>query len=106
MASEREHGVFLKEVLSDIKAFNCIFSHRIRRVKLIAEKGTETENSVNGVNNGIKHRPARSEYRLLHFKEKKKLSDGEKSHQVPAGKSHSKSQVSVYSVCALKRVDI
>ncbi|XP_065554414.1 protein PHTF1 isoform X2 [Lathamus discolor] len=54
---------------------------RIRRVKLVAEKGTETENSVNGVNNGIKHRPARSEYRLLHFKEKKKLSDGEKSQQ-------------------------
>ncbi|XP_062482591.1 protein PHTF1 isoform X4 [Pezoporus occidentalis] len=54
---------------------------RIRRVKLVAEKGTETENGVNGVNNGIKHRPARSEYRLLHFKEKKKLSDGEKSHQ-------------------------
>ncbi|XP_062482590.1 protein PHTF1 isoform X3 [Pezoporus occidentalis] len=70
---------------------------RIRRVKLVAEKGTETENGVNGVNNGIKHRPARSEYRLLHFKEKKKLSDGEKSHQVPAGKSHSESQVSVYS---------
>ncbi|XP_061327959.1 protein PHTF1 isoform X4 [Pezoporus flaviventris] len=54
---------------------------RIRRVKLVAEKGTETENGMNGVNNGIKHRPARSEYRLLHFKEKKKLSDGEKSHQ-------------------------
>ncbi|XP_054659504.1 protein PHTF1 isoform X3 [Grus americana] len=54
---------------------------RIRRVKLVAEKGTETENGVNAVNNGIKHRHARSEYRLLHFKEKKKLSDGEKSHQ-------------------------
>ncbi|XP_054037398.1 protein PHTF1-like isoform X6 [Rissa tridactyla] len=54
---------------------------RIRRVKLVAEKGTETENGVNSVNNGIKHRHARSEYRLLHFKEKNKLSDGEKSHQ-------------------------
>ncbi|XP_074706178.1 protein PHTF1-like isoform X8 [Strix aluco] len=54
---------------------------RIRRVKLVAEKGTETENGVNAVNNGVKHRPARSEYRLLHFKEKNKLSDGEKSHQ-------------------------
>ncbi|KAM6370146.1 protein PHTF1-like isoform 2-T2 [Pluvialis apricaria] len=54
---------------------------RIRRVKLVAEKGTETENGVNAVNNGIKHRHARSEYRLLHFKEKNKLSDGEKSHQ-------------------------
>ncbi|XP_065505784.1 protein PHTF1 isoform X2 [Caloenas nicobarica] len=54
---------------------------RIRRVKLVAEKGTETENGVNAVNNGIKHRHARSEYRPLHFKEKNKLSDGEKSHQ-------------------------
>ncbi|XP_040975508.1 protein PHTF1 isoform X4 [Aquila chrysaetos chrysaetos] len=54
---------------------------RIRRVKLVAEKGTETENGVNAVNNGIKHRHARSEYRLLHFKEKNKLSDEEKSHQ-------------------------
>ncbi|KAM6232835.1 protein PHTF1 isoform 4-T4 [Spheniscus humboldti] len=54
---------------------------RIRRVKLVAEKGTETENGVNAVNNVIKHRYARSEYRLLHFKEKNKLSDGEKSHQ-------------------------
>lgn len=61
--------------------FSTLFQRRIRRVKLVAEKGTETENGVNGVNNGIKHRPARSEYRLLHFKEKKKLSDGEKSHQ-------------------------
>ncbi|XP_064894834.1 protein PHTF1 isoform X4 [Columba livia] len=54
---------------------------RIRRVKLVAEKGTETESGVNGVNNGIKHRQARSEHRPLHFKEKNKLSDGEKSHQ-------------------------
>ncbi|KAM6311131.1 protein PHTF1-like isoform 2-T3 [Podargus strigoides] len=54
---------------------------RIRRVKLVAEKGTETENGVNAVNNGIKNRHARSEHRLLHFKEKNKLSDGEKSHQ-------------------------
>ncbi|XP_009460705.1 PREDICTED: putative homeodomain transcription factor 1 isoform X2 [Nipponia nippon] len=54
---------------------------RMRRVKLVAEKGTETENGVNAVHNGIKHRHARSEHRLLHFKEKNKLSDGEKSHQ-------------------------
>ncbi|KAM6370145.1 protein PHTF1-like isoform 1-T1 [Pluvialis apricaria] len=61
--------------------FSMLFRRRIRRVKLVAEKGTETENGVNAVNNGIKHRHARSEYRLLHFKEKNKLSDGEKSHQ-------------------------
>ncbi|KAM6114595.1 protein PHTF1 isoform 4-T4 [Phoenicopterus ruber ruber] len=61
--------------------FSMLSRRRIRRVKLVAEKGTETENGVNAVNNGIKHRHARSEYRLLHFKEKNKLSDGEKSHQ-------------------------
>ncbi|XP_074420131.1 protein PHTF1-like isoform X4 [Larus michahellis] len=66
-------------ILSNV--FNMLFRRRIRRVKLVAEKGTETENGVNSVNNGIKHRHARSEYRLLHFKEKNKLSDGEKSHQ-------------------------
>ncbi|KAM6398834.1 LOW QUALITY PROTEIN: protein PHTF1 [Rhynochetos jubatus] len=58
-----------------------LFRRRVRRVKLVAEKGTETENGVNGINNGAKHRPARPEYRLLHSKEKEKLSDGEKSHQ-------------------------
>ncbi|KAM6311130.1 protein PHTF1-like isoform 1-T2 [Podargus strigoides] len=61
--------------------FSTLFQRRIRRVKLVAEKGTETENGVNAVNNGIKNRHARSEHRLLHFKEKNKLSDGEKSHQ-------------------------
>ncbi|XP_072700893.1 protein PHTF1 isoform X7 [Ciconia boyciana] len=61
--------------------FSMLFRRRIRRVKLVAEKGTETENGVTAVNNGIKHRHARSEHRLLHFREKNKLSDGEKSHQ-------------------------
>ncbi|XP_068774739.1 protein PHTF1 isoform X4 [Struthio camelus] len=61
--------------------FGTLFRRRIRRVKLVAEKGTETENGVSAVNNGIKHRHARSEYRPLPFKEKNKLSDGEKSHQ-------------------------
>uniref|UniRef100_A0A8B9PSX7 Putative homeodomain transcription factor 1 n=1 Tax=Apteryx owenii TaxID=8824 RepID=A0A8B9PSX7_APTOW len=61
--------------------FGTLFRRRTRRVKLVAEKGTETENDASAVNNGIKHRHARSEYRLLPFKEKNKLSDGEKSHQ-------------------------
>ncbi|XP_074706174.1 protein PHTF1-like isoform X4 [Strix aluco] len=69
------------ESASILNLFSMLFQRRIRRVKLVAEKGTETENGVNAVNNGVKHRPARSEYRLLHFKEKNKLSDGEKSHQ-------------------------
>ncbi|XP_039941712.1 protein PHTF1 [Hirundo rustica] len=54
---------------------------RRNRIKLVAEKGTETESGVNAVGDGIKPRQARSEHRLLHSKEKSKLSDGEKSHQ-------------------------
>ncbi|XP_015505936.1 putative homeodomain transcription factor 1 isoform X1 [Parus major] len=55
-----------------------LFQRRNRRVKLVAEKGTETESAVGDC---IKPRQARSEHRLLHSKEKSKLSDGEKSHQ-------------------------
>ncbi|XP_041869392.1 protein PHTF1 [Corvus kubaryi] len=58
-----------------------LFQRRNRRVRLVAEKGTETESGVNAVGDGIKPRQARSEHRLLHSKEKSKLSDGEKSHQ-------------------------
>uniref|UniRef100_A0A803XQ31 Putative homeodomain transcription factor 1 n=1 Tax=Meleagris gallopavo TaxID=9103 RepID=A0A803XQ31_MELGA len=52
---------------------------RVKNTKLVAEKGTETEHGVSAVNNGVKHRHARSEHRLLHFKEKHKLSDVEKN---------------------------
>ncbi|XP_058712018.1 protein PHTF1 isoform X5 [Poecile atricapillus] len=55
-----------------------LFQRRNRRVKLVAEKGTETESAVDDC---IKPRQPRSEHRLLHSKEKSKLSDGEKSHQ-------------------------
>ncbi|XP_074833996.1 protein PHTF1 isoform X2 [Carettochelys insculpta] len=55
------------------------FRRRLRKVKLVADKGTETEGGVSSVYSSIKHRLPRSEYRLLHFKER--LSDGEKSHQ-------------------------
>ncbi|XP_071624892.1 protein PHTF1 isoform X1 [Heliangelus exortis] len=54
---------------------------RTRRMKLVAEKGTETENGVTAVNAVMTQRHARAEHRLLHFKEKNKLSNGEKSHQ-------------------------
>ncbi|XP_026516811.1 putative homeodomain transcription factor 1 isoform X3 [Terrapene carolina triunguis] len=61
--------------------FGMLFRRRLRRVKLVADKGTETESGVSSVYNGIKHRLSRSEYRLLHFKERERLSDGEKSHR-------------------------
>uniref|UniRef100_A0A8C2U0Z9 Putative homeodomain transcription factor 1 n=1 Tax=Coturnix japonica TaxID=93934 RepID=A0A8C2U0Z9_COTJA len=56
-----------------------ISSPRVKSSKLVAEKGTETEHGVSAVNNGVKHRHGRSEHRLLHFKEKNKLSDVEKN---------------------------
>ncbi|XP_030321238.1 putative homeodomain transcription factor 1 isoform X1 [Calypte anna] len=61
--------------------FSAFFQRRTRRMKLVAEKGTETENGVTAVNAGVTQRHARAEHRLLHFKEKNKLSNGEKSHQ-------------------------
>ncbi|XP_072212446.1 protein PHTF1 isoform X2 [Excalfactoria chinensis] len=61
--------------------FGILFRRRVQSTKLVAEKGTETEHGVSAVNNGVKHRHGRSEHRLLHFKEKNKLSDVEKSHQ-------------------------
>lgn len=69
-----------------------LFQRRNRRVRLVAEKGTETESGVSAVGDGIKPRQARSEHRLLHSKEKSKLSDGEKSHQVVPGEIPLKSQ--------------
>uniref|UniRef100_A0A8C3V5Y9 Putative homeodomain transcription factor 1 n=1 Tax=Catharus ustulatus TaxID=91951 RepID=A0A8C3V5Y9_CATUS len=81
--SRRRRMFYLQEFFPDIKEFNCIFSPRNRRVKLVAEKGTETESAVSAQGDGIKPRQARCEHRLLHSKEKSKLSDGEKSHQDP-----------------------
>uniref|UniRef100_A0A8D2MSD4 Putative homeodomain transcription factor 1 n=1 Tax=Zonotrichia albicollis TaxID=44394 RepID=A0A8D2MSD4_ZONAL len=72
---------FTPKSFSLTKAFNCTFSPRNRRVKLVAEKWTETESAVSATGDGIKARQARSEHRLLHSKEKSKLSDGERSHQ-------------------------
>ncbi|XP_019402356.1 PREDICTED: putative homeodomain transcription factor 1 isoform X2 [Crocodylus porosus] len=58
-----------------------VFRRRFRRVKLVAEKGTETENGASSVNRGVKHRQSRSECRLLHLKDREKLADGGKNHQ-------------------------
>ncbi|XP_025047740.1 putative homeodomain transcription factor 1 isoform X5 [Alligator sinensis] len=73
-----EQSEFLSLVSS---LLGLVFRRRFRRVKLVAEKGTETENSVSSVNSGVKHRQSRSEYRLLHLKEREKLADGGKNHQ-------------------------
>ncbi|XP_017676840.1 PREDICTED: putative homeodomain transcription factor 1 isoform X2 [Lepidothrix coronata] len=77
--SSKEEQPGSASVLSSLSSL--LFQRRNRRVKLVAEKGTETESGVSVVGDGIKPRQARSEHRLLHSKEKSKLSDGEKSQQ-------------------------
>ncbi|XP_019369637.1 PREDICTED: putative homeodomain transcription factor 1 isoform X2 [Gavialis gangeticus] len=70
------------ELLSLVNSLlGLVFRRRFRRVKLVAEKGTETENGASSVNRGVKHRQSRSEYRLLHLKDREKLADGGKNHQ-------------------------
>ncbi|KFW74571.1 Putative homeodomain transcription factor 1, partial [Manacus vitellinus] len=77
--SSKEEQSGSASVLTNLSSL--LFQRRNRRVKLVAEKGTETESGVSVVGDGIKPRQARSEHRLLHSKEKSKLSDGEKSQQ-------------------------
>uniref|UniRef100_A0A803V947 Putative homeodomain transcription factor 1 n=1 Tax=Ficedula albicollis TaxID=59894 RepID=A0A803V947_FICAL len=77
--SSREEQSGSASLLTNLSSL--LFQRRNRRVKLVAEKGTETESGVSAEGDSIKVRQARSEHRLLHCKEKSKLSDGEKSHQ-------------------------
>ncbi|XP_056367215.1 protein PHTF1 isoform X2 [Oenanthe melanoleuca] len=77
--SSREEQSGSASLLTNLSSL--LFQRRNRRVKLVAEKGTETESGVSAEGDGIKIRQARSEHWLLHSREKSKLSDGEKSHQ-------------------------
>ncbi|XP_071434989.1 protein PHTF1 isoform X2 [Pithys albifrons albifrons] len=77
--SSKEEQSGSASVLTNLSSL--LFQRRNRRVKLVAEKGTETESGVSAVGDGTKPRQARAEHRLLHLKEKSKLSDGEKSQQ-------------------------
>uniref|UniRef100_A0A8C9K4P2 Putative homeodomain transcription factor 1 n=1 Tax=Panthera tigris altaica TaxID=74533 RepID=A0A8C9K4P2_PANTA len=54
---------------------------RIKRVKLICNKGTETDNDPSCLHPIIKKRQCRPEIRMWQTKEKAKFSDGEKCHR-------------------------
>uniref|UniRef100_A0A2K5UPY7 Putative homeodomain transcription factor 1 n=1 Tax=Macaca fascicularis TaxID=9541 RepID=A0A2K5UPY7_MACFA len=54
---------------------------RIKRVKLISNKGTETDNDPSCVRPIIKKRQCRPEIRMWQTREKAKFSDGEKCHR-------------------------
>ncbi|XP_069933947.1 protein PHTF1 isoform X5 [Oryctolagus cuniculus] len=55
-----------------------LFGNRIRRVKLISNKGTETDNDSSCLHPIIKKRQCRPELRMCQTREKTKFSDGEK----------------------------
>ncbi|KAH0510334.1 putative homeodomain transcription factor 1 [Microtus ochrogaster] len=55
-----------------------LFGNRIKRVKLVSNKGTETDNDTGCFHPIIKKRQGRPEIRMWQAREKAKVSDGEK----------------------------
>ncbi|KAK7810440.1 hypothetical protein U0070_002836 [Myodes glareolus] len=55
-----------------------LFGNRIKRVKLVSNKGTETDNDSGCLHPIIKKRQGRPEIRMWQAREKAKVSDGEK----------------------------
>ncbi|XP_020946389.1 putative homeodomain transcription factor 1 isoform X3 [Sus scrofa] len=58
-----------------------LFGNRIKRVKLICNKGTETDNDSSCLHPVIKKRQCRPEFRMWQTREKAKFSDGEKGRR-------------------------
>ncbi|XP_007108856.1 protein PHTF1 isoform X2 [Physeter macrocephalus] len=62
-----------------------LFGNRMKRVKLICSKGTETDNDSGCLHPIIKKRQCRPEIRMWQTREKAKFSDGEKGCREPFG---------------------
>uniref|UniRef100_A0A8C0XAT1 PHTF1/2 N-terminal domain-containing protein n=1 Tax=Castor canadensis TaxID=51338 RepID=A0A8C0XAT1_CASCN len=60
---------------------------RIKKVKLVSNKGTETDKDTNSLLPIIKKRQGRPEVRMCQTREKAKVSDGEKCHREPYRRS-------------------
>ncbi|XP_059946275.1 protein PHTF1 isoform X2 [Mesoplodon densirostris] len=63
-----------------------LFGNRVKRVKLICSKGTETDNDSGCLHPIIKKRQCRPEIRMWQTREKAKFSDGEKGCREPFGR--------------------
>ncbi|XP_060157077.1 protein PHTF1 isoform X2 [Globicephala melas] len=63
-----------------------LFGSRMKRVKLICSKGTETDNDSGCLHPIIKKRQCRPEIRMWQTREKAKFSDGEKGCREPFGR--------------------
>ncbi|XP_058516052.1 protein PHTF1 isoform X3 [Ochotona princeps] len=78
-SSEKIRGIETVECAPVIGGFwRSLFGSRIRRVRLISNKGTETDNDSSCLHPMIKKRQCRTELRMWQTREKAKSSDGEK----------------------------
>uniref|UniRef100_A0A9L0T159 Putative homeodomain transcription factor 1 n=1 Tax=Equus caballus TaxID=9796 RepID=A0A9L0T159_HORSE len=81
-SSDKVRGVETLESAPFIGGFwGTLFGNRIKRVKLICNKGTETDNDSSCLRPIIKKRQCRPEIRMWQTREKAKFSDGEKCHR-------------------------
>uniref|UniRef100_A0A8I5T6B2 Putative homeodomain transcription factor 1 n=1 Tax=Pongo abelii TaxID=9601 RepID=A0A8I5T6B2_PONAB len=82
-SSDKVRGIETLESVPIIGGFwETVFGNRIKRVKLISNKGTETDNDPSCVHPIIKKRQCRPEIRMWQTREKAKSSDGEKCRRV------------------------
>ncbi|ELW65285.1 Putative homeodomain transcription factor 1 [Tupaia chinensis] len=78
-SSDKVRGIETLESAPIIGGFwGTLFGNRTKRVKLLSNKGTETDNDSSYLHPIIKKRQCRPEMRLWQTKEKTKFSDGEK----------------------------
>uniref|UniRef100_A0A8C7A9I7 Putative homeodomain transcription factor 1 n=1 Tax=Neovison vison TaxID=452646 RepID=A0A8C7A9I7_NEOVI len=81
-SSDKVRGVEALESIPFIGGFwETLFGNRSKRVKLISNKGTETDNDSSCLHPIIKKRQCRPEIKMWQTREKAKFSDGEKCHR-------------------------
>ncbi|XP_023403255.1 protein PHTF1 isoform X4 [Loxodonta africana] len=81
-SSDKVRGVETLESVPFISGFwGTLFGNRTKRVKLISNKGTETENDTSCLHPIIKKRQCRPEMRMCQTRDSAKFSDGDKSHR-------------------------
>ncbi|XP_060248933.1 protein PHTF1 isoform X4 [Meriones unguiculatus] len=81
-SSEKVRAVETLESAPSVGGFwGTLFGNRIKRVKLLSNKGTETDNDSGCFHPIIKKSQGRPEIRMCQAREKAKVSDGEKCHR-------------------------
>lgn len=87
-SSDKVRGIENLEPVPFIGGFlGTLFGNRIKRVKLICNQETETENDTNSLPPILKKRQCRPEIKMWQTREKAKLSDGETCQKEPSVRS-------------------